>query len=566
MEITMNVNNKLYKKYNGKVKASWGNDKIILTGNVNTWTEKVEAGLLVSKAGSKIHVVNDISCNEEKEEEMLISNLKDEALDGENMDVLVIGGGVVGCAILRELSKYDVKTILVEKEYDVALHASSRNDGMVHPGLDIKPGLLKKKLNNKGNKMYDELCEELNVKFERFGQYLCLKYRLLYIPALFSLIYFNLTAAGKTQFLGRKKLLKREPMVSDEAKCALYFGGAGSVCPYNLTIALAENAIENGAKVSLDTAVLGMEVKDKKIKCVNTNRGKIYPKVVINAAGVFSEDVAYMAGDRFFSLHPRKGTNSILDKEAKKNINTIYSLLGEISKNSHTKGGGVVSTVDGNVLVGPNAIETYEKENFETDKESIDEVFSKQKKAAYWLNERDIITYFTGVRAATYEEDFIVEKGRNVDNIIHAAGIQSPGLTAAPAIAVEIVNILEKMMPDINKKSEFKNNLSKYPHVSEMGYEERIELINQNPDYGEIVCRCEEVSKGEILDAMRRPLECYTVDGIKRRTRPGMGRCQGGFCGPQVVKLISEELGIELNKVRKGYENSKVLAGEKNEI
>ena len=562
----MNVDKKLEKRYHGKIKAELKNNKIVLTGDVSAWDEKVQAGLLAAKSGSKIHVVNDINCLDEVEEKMLISSIKDKAIDEEKVDVLVIGGGVVGCAILRELSKYDINSMLLEKEYDVALHASSRNDGMVHPGLDIKPGLLKKKLNNLGNEMYDDLCNDLNVKFERFGQYLCFSNYFLYLPVLLSLIYFNLTAAGKTHFVGRRKLLNREPMVSEKAKFALYFDGAGSVCPYNLTIALAENAIENGAEVSLDTAVLDMEIEDNKIKWVDTNRGRVYPKVVINAAGVFSEDVAKMADDRFFSIHPRKGTNSILDKEAKKNINTIYSLLAKRSKNSHTKGGGIVSTVDGNVLVGPNAIETYEKENFETDRKSVDAVFYKQKKAAPWLDERDIITYFTGVRAATYEEDFIVEKGRNTENIIHAAGIQSPGLTAAPAIALEITSILSKMMPEIKKKSRFNEKLKGYHHVNEMALEERNKLINSNPNYGEIVCRCEEVSKGEIIDAMRRPLKCYTVDGIKRRTRPGMGRCQGGFCGPQVLKLINEELGISLEDVRKGYERSNVLVGEKNEI
>ena len=562
----MNINKKLNKKYKGKVNAVIQKDKIILTGELDTWEEKVEAGLLVAKTGSKTHIVNDIYCLEEKQQEMMMSDLKDKALEGEETDVLIIGGGVVGCAILRELSKYDIKAMLLEKEYDVALHASSRNDGMVHPGLDIRPGLLKKKLNNLGNEMYDELCNDLNVKFERFGQYLCFSNYILYLPVLFSLIYFNLTAAGKTHFVGKRKLIKREPMVSNNAKFALYFDGAGSVCPYNLTIALAENAIENGAEISLDTAAMDMEIEDNKIKWVDTNRGRIYPKVVINAAGVFGDDVAEMAGDRFFSIHPRKGTNSILDKEAKKNINTIYSLLTKRSKNSHTKGGGIVSTVDGNVLVGPNAIETYEKENFETDRKSIDAVFLKQKKAAMWLDKGDIITYFTGVRAATYEEDFIVEKGRNTENIIHAAGIQSPGLTAAPAIAVEITLILKKMMPEIKKKSRFNERLKGYHHVNEMALEERNKLITSNPNYGEIVCRCEEISKGEIIDAMRRPLKCYTVDGIKRRTRPGMGRCQGAFCGPQVLKLISEELGIKPEEVRKSYEGSNVLVGEKNEV
>ncbi len=562
----MNINKKLNKKYKGKVNAVIQKDKIILTGDLDTWNEKVEAGLFVAKTGSRRHVINDIFCIEEKRQEMMVSTIKDKSLEGVKTDVLVIGGGVVGCAILRELSKYDINSMLLEKEYDVALHASSRNDGMVHPGLDIRPGLLKKKLNNLGNKMYDDLCNDLDVKFERFGQYLCFSNYFLLLPVLLSLIYFNLTAAGKTHYVGRRKLIKREPMVSKEAKFALYFDGAGSVCPYNLTIALAENAIENGAEVSLDTAAMDMEIEDNKIKWVDTNRGRIYPKFVINAAGVFCEEIAKMADDRFFSIHPRKGTNSILDKEAKKNINTIYSLLTKRSKNSHTKGGGIVSTVDGNVLVGPNAIETYEKEDFDTDKKSVDDVFSKHRRAADWLDEKDIITYFTGVRAATYEEDFIVEKGRNTENIIHAAGIQSPGLTAAPAIALEIVSILKRMMPQLRKKNNFNNILKGYPHVNKMDLEERNKLINSNPNYGEIVCRCEEISKGEIMDAMRRPLKCYTVDGIKRRTRPGMGRCQGGFCGPQVLKLIGEELGIKPEEVRKSHEGSNVLVGEKNEV
>lgn len=562
----MNINRKLKKRFANNVKAKLVDDKIVLSGNVSSWDEKVSAGLIASKPGGRVHVVNDIKVKGLEDEKTIFPFINDNKLDGRKPDVLIIGGGVVGCAIARELSKYDIDILLVEKEYDVALHASSRNDGMIHPGLDIKPGRLKKKLNNIGNAMYDEFCSELDIKFNRCGQYLCFANYILLIPIIFAIPYFNLTAAGKTHFVSRKEMRKREPHISEDIKYGLYFDGAGSICPYGLTIALAENAIQNGAEISLDTAVKYMKVSGNKIEEVVTNRGCIHPKMIINAAGVFSEEIAKMAGDRFFSIHPRKGTSAILDKEAKKNVNTIYSSFNLEKNNHNTKGGGIVSTVDGNVLVGPNAIETNEKENFDTEKSSIDSVFKKQKRVGNWLTGNDIITYFTGVRAATYEEDFIVEKGRNTHNIFHAAGIQSPGLTAAPAIAVMMRELINKEIPEMIRKEKYLSHRKTFPKISEMDEDDRREYIEKNPDYGEIVCRCEEISKGEILDSMRGPLRCDTVDAVKRRARPGMGRCQGGFCGPQVAKLISIEKGIPLNEVRKGYEDSYILLGEKNEI
>ena len=306
-----------------------------------------------------------------------------------------------------------------------------------------------------------------------------------------------------------------------------------------------------------------MEVKDGRIKSVSTNRGTIYPKIVVNAAGVFAEDIAQMAGDRFFSIHPRKGTNAILDKKARRHIKTIYTLMGTQSKSGHTKGGGIVGTVDGNVLVGPDAAETIEKEDFATHKESIESTFEKHSHAGQWLTTGDIITYFTGIRAATYEEDFIIEKGRLTDNIVHAAGIQSPGLTAAPAIGLQVESLVTELLGEKNKNPKFNPIRKAIIRPKELTDEERANLIKENPDYGQIVCRCEEVSKGEVLDAMRRSLPCDTVDGIKRRVRPGMGRCQGSFCGQQVIRLIAEEKQIPLMQVRKGYPGSEILFGEK---
>jgi len=556
----------LYDKFGDAVKLEQKNGCLYLSGEVDSWDEVVQAGLLCAKTGSKTHVVNDMKVRGFTQPETKIPDFTDKAIDGNKPDVLVIGAGVVGCAIARELSKWKLSVLLVDKEYDVSLHASSRNDGMVHPGIDILPGLVKKKLNTRGNRMYTTICSELNVPFERCGQYLCFKNSKL-IPLLYLTVpYFFFSGAGRTKVHTRKSLINSEPNVSPEIKCALEFKSAGVVCPYGLTIALAENAVENGVTLSLDTAVLGMKVEDGNIKAVKTNRGTVYPKLVINSAGVFAEEIATMAADRFFSIHPRRGTNAILDKKTKRNIKTIYSLIGSQSKSAHTKGGGIVSTVDGNVLVGPDAVETPFKEKFETYSESVKNTFQKQKLGGPWLDERDIITYFTGVRAATYEEDFIVENGRNTNNIIHAAGIQSPGLTAAPAIAKRITELAVKKLlkyGSVEKKPDFNPIRKPIPKPLALSSKARAELIASDPDYGEILCRCEEVSRGEIIAAMRRPVPCATIDGIKRRVRPGMGRCQGGFCSPLIIKLISETLNIPEEQVRKGTKGSEPLLGLK---
>jgi len=556
----------LDERFGGSISISDDGDYYHLTGTAETWQDAVNAGLMCAKKGSRKHVVSDVTAKDSDKPEMIMPEIQDDAIDGRHPDVLVIGGGVTGCAIARELTKEKLDVMLIEKEYDVALHASSRNAGMVHPGLDIKPGMLKKKMNNRGNAIYGKLCEDLGVPFRRCGQYVCFNNALKSPIYLLSIIYFDLTAAGKAHFLTRKQLLAKEPGVSDEARCALFFDATGIVSPYGVTIALAENAADNGAEISLDTAVTSMDVKNGHIESVSTNRGTVYPKVVINAAGVFSEDIARMAGDRFFSIHPREGTIAILDKKTKPHLSTIVAMGSAISKTGHTKGGGVVSTVDGNVLIGPDAVETTNRENFYTDHQNITFSFDKHRHSESWINEGDIITYFKGIRAATYEEDFIIENGHKTDNIIHAAGIQSPGLTSAPAIGLEIeklaVAMLSKTMK-VEKNPDFQPKRRGIIKPKELSDEDRAALIKSNPDYGQIICRCEEVSLGEILDAMRRSVPCYTVDSVKRRCRPGMGRCQGGFCGQQVLQIIAKEKGIPLEQVRKGYPGSEILIGSK---
>lgn len=563
---------RIFKK---RIKISDEGQLLRLTGTCETWEEKVKAGLLCAKSGSRIHIVNDIFVKNEKESGPALGSAppqSDLKLDGQSPDILIIGGGVIGCAIARELSKYQLQTMLLEKEYDVGIHASSRSDGMIHPGIDIKPGLLKKRLNNEGNRMYDKLSEELGLDFKRIGQYLCFDSYAMLPLMCFAIPYFNASVAGKAHLVMRKELTRREPGIGENIKFALYFDGAGILCPFNITIALAENAIENGVQIHLNSMVQSMTVsyddssKKNMVRAVHTNRGTIYPKLVINAAGVFSEELAKMAKDRFFSIHPRKGTSLILDKKAKKNINTIYSLLSSHSKKTHSKGGGIVSTIDGNVLVGPDAFETAEKEDFTSERKNVDAILEKHGKNAPWLSKKDVITYFSGIRAASYEEDFIVEKGRFTQNILHAAGIQSPGLTAAPAIAKEIAQIAIQLLSK-NRSIEKNNHFNPKRHAivrpTSLSSEERNALIKSNPDYGHIVCRCEEISKGEILDAMRRPLPCFTMDGIKRRVRPTAGRCQGSFCGPLVLQLIAQEKNIPMKDVCKAYPGSNILLGAK---
>lgn len=556
------INKTLYKLYKGAVSATEKDNIITLNGSLEKWNDVVNAGLISADRRHGKYVVNNITCTSLEKIPTKLPSLRDNSLDGREVDVMIIGAGIIGCAIARELSRWNLKILLVDKEHDVALHASSRNDGMIHPGIDLKKDQIKQKYNMLGNKMYDEVCNELDISFKRIGQYLGFtgkwsKYVLPLLPNYWRGI------GVPCEYISKNALMKKEPNINSDISCALYFPTAGIVCPYGLTIAYAENAVDNGVKLSLDTAVLDMKVENEAIKSVTTNRGTVHPKVVINSAGVFSEDIAKMAEDHFFSIHPRKGTNSILDKKASFQVRTIASLMGTSSTTTtHTKGGGVVKTVDGNLLIGPDAVETYEKEDFSTNAESINNTFSKQKNVSPNLKTSDIITYFTGIRAATYEEDFVIQKGRFTKNIVHAAGIQSPGLTAAPAIAVDIAKMTVELLKEkneVHENSRFSPYRKSIPRTADMSMKERNNLIKEDPDYGVIVCRCEEVSRGEIIKALRRPVPCDSIDGVKRRVRPGMGRCQGGFCGPLIAKIIADEKGIEYKNVLKNGEGSNIV-------
>lgn len=541
-----------------------------LTGELDNWADIYRCGKAAVNRKS-LGVLNDIKLKGFYEEPKR-PIIEDSAVDGANPDVLIIGGGIVGCAVARELTRLDVSVLLVEKCNDVACGASSRNDGCIHPGIDLHKGQQKLKYVLAGNKAYTALAQELGLQLKRWAQMFVFstKWENAIISPLYKIRAKQLGVEG-VRHLTPKQIKEIEPNPPAWATGAMYMATAGMVSPYKTTIALADNAIQNGASISLNTYVKGMKVENGKITQVFTNRGTVYPKAVVNCAGVYSDVIADMAGDRTFTIHPRKGTDIILDKKRVGYALSSYarSFFAPLPPENrpdtkeqvgHTKGGGVMRTVDGNILVGPDAHEVPSREDYSTSIEDIDNIIKKQKLAQPMLNKGDIITYFSGTRAATYEEDFVVRRGIFTSNIYEAAGIQSPGITAAPAIACDI---REWIKQDLKAKdnADFNPVYKHTPRLADLSDEARAEYISKNAEYGEIICRCEEVSKGEIIDALESPLKVATIDGIKRRVRPGMGRCQGGFCSPLVAKIIAEHEGVEIEDVLKGDEGSVVVYG-----
>lgn len=561
---------------------------IVLRGEVDDWAAAVKAGQLAVNKKRYLGVVSDIRLKGFQPEPRL-PQIRDKSLEGERPDVLIVGGGITGCAIARELSRWKLNTVLLEKGADVANGASRANGGVVHVGINFPAKSQKHYYNLRGNRMYGELSRQMDVPFEQKGQVmLCCKRWERLIVELLRLNGKKLGIPG-VRYLKREKLLKHEPCLPELITGGMYMPIGGITSPYEMTVALAENAVHNGVRLFLNTAVLGMKTEGGRVVSVETNRGVLCPKLVINAAGVYADQIAELAGDRTFTIHPRRGTDIITDKKAGYMVKTsmakspfsilpyqhvnipkgpaarVSYLINTLKGSSHTKGVGLIHSVHGNMLVGPNAIETPDREDTATRRGEVEDIIRMQQNIAENLKFTDIINYFTGVRAPTYEEDFVVRKGIFTENILEAAGIQSPGVTAAPAIAQDIskwaVEYLGKRGA-VAENTSFDPVRHAPPRLAQMEDAERDALIRKNPDYGVIVCRCEEISKGEILDALNSPVCVPTLDGIKRRVRPGMGRCQGGFCSPLVMRIIAEHEKIKLSDVKKDSSGSVITYGE----
>jgi glycerol-3-phosphate dehydrogenase len=479
-------------------------------------------------------------------------------------DVLIIGAGVIGCSIARELSKYNLNTCVIEKECDVAAGTTKANSAIVHAGFDAKMDSLKGKLNAKGNEMFDKLSEELEFPFKRIGAFvLCLDEKDLYKLK-------DLKKQGEVngvpdlKILGREELKALEPNISDNAVAALYAPSSGIVCPYEMTIALAENAAANGVEFRFNTRALNIEKKitrylDKylNIYLVDTDNEKLEAKMIINAAGVYADELNNMVSSKKLSIIPRKGQYCLFDKEVGDLVSrTIFQLPTEMGK-----GVLVTPTVDGNLLLGPNAIDVEDKSDLITSAQGLEEIVNKGKMSIKSLPLNKIITSFSGLRAHSLEDDFIIGEADGAESFINAAGIESPGLSSAPSIALMIEELVIKRLGP-SKNESFNPVRKGIPKFRELSNKERNELIKTRPEYGRIVCRCEVVTEGEIVDSIRRPLGATTLDGVKRRTRAGMGRCQAGFCSARVLDILARELEIEPTEVTKFGGNSKLLVGK----
>ncbi|BDB00995.1 NAD(P)/FAD-dependent oxidoreductase [Clostridium botulinum] len=469
-------------------------------------------------------------------------------------DVTIIGSGVTGAAVARELSKYNLKTCVVEKAIDVANGTSKANSGIVHAGEDPIPGTLKAKMNVRGNEMFDKLQEEIDFPFKRNESFvLCFDEK--DIEKLEELRQRGLKNGlpDTMEILNREEALKLEPNLSEYVVAALRLPTGGIVSPYEFNIALAESAAMNGVEFKLETEIIDIEKKEDGY-ILKTNKGDIETKVVVNAAGVFGDKINNMVSEKKYHITARKGEYLLFDKTVGDMVQrTIFQLPTKMGK-----GVLVTPTADGNLLLGPTSVDVEEKDDFGTTREGLDTVAEKAKLSIKEIPMRQVITSFAGLRAHEENSDFIIGEAEDAKNFINAIGIESPGLTSAPAIGEYIREmIVEKLKPEENK--EFNPIRKDIPKFREMTNEERKEMIKENSAYGKIVCRCEVVTEGEIRDAIRRPLGAKTVDGIKRRTRAGMGRCQSGFCSNRIVEILAEELGIRRNEVTKFGGNSKIL-------
>jgi len=564
---------KLKKKKFSKIKTSVKNGIVYLDGEVNSWDEVIELGHAAGEMKEVKGVINNIivkDVKEKKREKNLPKDTYNPHLP-ERADVVIIGGGVIGCFIARELSRYNLEIVLLEKESDVACGATKANSGQIHTGVGEESGTLKKKLCAEAWPMYDKITEELDVPFKRNGLLVVItKDTLPKIPSFignfiskyiipYIVIRKGKDVGDKPRIIKRDELLRMEPNITDRALVAVFMPGYGIICPYKLTIALAENAIQNGTKVLLETEVRDILVEDKKVRGVVTNRGTIETQFVINAAGIFADEIAEMAGAKEFTIHPRKGSILLFDKEEEGYVNHQVSEL-RFPQDPYTKGGGVLMTVDGNINWGPTAIEVPDKEDKSVTREEIEGIFEKYGFIFPNFPKNSVITYFAGLRAATYKEDFFIKASKNIRGFVNVAGIQSPGLTAAPAIAEMVLKILKDAGLKMEEKENFNPVRKASPVFDKLSVEEKKKLIEKNPLYGNVICRCEHVTEGEIIDAIHSPLPALTIDAIKRRTRAGMGRCQGGFCGPRVAAILARELGIPLEKITKDR-NSNMFVG-----
>lgn len=469
------------------------------------------------------------------------------------LDVIVIGGGVIGCATARELTRFKLAVAVLEKGNDVAVGTSKANSGIIHSGHDAKPGSLKAKFNVQGNAMFDEWARELEFPFGRCGALV-----LCYEEEKRGELQALLERGQENGVVGLEivdgERLRRLAPHATGAVCALYAPSSGIADPYNMTIACAENAAANGARFFFGAAVRGVERFDSgyRVTCAD---GRVFEAhAVVNAAGVFADEINNLVCEKKLKITPRRGEYVLLDKRAGHLSDvTLFNLPTKMGK-----GILVTPTTHGNIIVGPTAEDVADKEDTATTRAGLERALAGGLATVPAVNARDVITQFAGLRAHEEGDDFVV--GEGAPNFFNAAGIESPGLTAAPAIAQFLARaVAKKSGAEINPF--FEPHRKAIPHFASLSDDERASLIVKDSAYARIVCRCETVTEGEIREAIRRTPGAKDLDGVKRRTRAGMGRCQSGFCMPAVMRILAEELGKDFTQITKSGGNSYVCLG-----
>lgn len=474
-------------------------------------------------------------------------------------DVAIIGGGVVGGMIARTLASYKLNICILEKAHDVATGASAANSAIVHAGYDAKEGSLKAKLNVRGSRLMPNVCKELGVKYKNNGS-LVIGFNEEDREALEALLVRgNKNGVEGLCILEKDELHTLEPNLSPDVLCALYAPTGAIVCPYELTIASIGNAMDNGADLELDFAVSKIQNLGSHYE-ISSDKGTVSARYVINAAGVFSDEIAKMVGDDSFTIQPRRGEYVLLDKECGSLVkNTIFRTPGKMGK------GILVSpTVDGNLITGPTGVDIEDKLDKSTTAEGLAFVMQQSNENTTGIPFGKSITSFCGLRAVGSAGDFIINNP--LPRFVNVAGIESPGLSSAPAIAEMVVELLDKAGLTLEKNPNF-NPIREATHAFREGtIEEKNEMIKKDPAYGHIICRCEGVSEGEILAAIRQNPRPRDLDGVKRRTRAQMGRCQGGFCSPYIVELLAQEMNIPYEEVTKCGGKSRINVQKTKEV
>lgn len=471
-------------------------------------------------------------------------------------DVIIIGAGVSGSCIARELSRYEGQFCVLEKEEDVCSGTSKANSGIVHAGYDAAAGSLKAKLNVQGSRMMEELSKELDFPYRPCGSLVACSDK-SERKTLQRLLENGLQngVEGLQILTDKEQIRTLEPHLSEKVEAVLYAPTAGIVCPFGLNIAMAENAAVNQVEFVFHAEVTSI-AKEGTLYQVGTSNGRFIGRMVVNAAGVFADKLHNMVSKTPLQITPRRGEYCLLDKQAGAHVSrTIFSLPG-----AYGKGILVTPTVHGNLLLGPTAEDQGDRGCHATTAEGLKEVLEKAKQNVAGIPYRQVITSFAGLRAHEAGDDFVIQEPEDAEGFIDCAGIESPGLASSPAIGVMVAEMIVKKQ-SLKRKKDFVAKRTGILNPALLSKEERNQLIRKQPAYGTIVCRCETISEGEIIDAITRPLGAASLDGVKRRVRAGMGRCQGGFCAPKVMEIMERELHLTKEQIRKCGKGSYMVTG-----